>query len=164
MSFILEPGIAKCKDKQAYLFSRINVLSIYSHLPELRPSSTSIQTAYNRNSRTVCSLAASQIVPGTLSPRPESGGFRFRSAPSHPRGAAPQNRRTLAAPDSSLSVSLKTLPFRFLAHFLRLRCSVSVLSLCASGPTQMGEQGPPPRVCWQTKRHEQANSENKTSR
>jgi hypothetical protein len=52
--------------------------------------------------------------PGAhFSPRPESGGFRFRSAPQLPARSAPQNRRTHAAPDSSLSLSLKTLPFRW---------------------------------------------------
>jgi hypothetical protein len=33
-----------------------------------------------------------------------------------------------------------------------------------SGPFRPREQGPPLRVCWQTKRHEQADSENKISR
>jgi len=75
--------------------------------------------------------------------RPESPGFRFRSAPPPPSGCAPQNRRTHAAPDSSLSLSLQTLPLRFLAHLLRLRCSVSLLSLCASGPPQMGDRSTP---------------------
>jgi hypothetical protein len=50
-----------------------------------------------------------------IPPRPESGGFCS--------GFAPQNRRTHATPDSSLSLSLKTAPFRSLALMLRLRCS-----------------------------------------
>ena len=50
----------------------------------------------------------------TSPPRPESGGFCSGSAPRFP--SAPQNRRTHAAPDSSLSLSLKASPFRLLAH------------------------------------------------
>jgi len=75
--------------------------------------------------------------------RPESGGFRSDSAPPPPSGCAPQNRRTHAAPGSSLSLSLKTLPFRLLAHLLRLRCSVSLLSRCASRPPQTGDRSTP---------------------
>jgi len=41
-------------------------------------------------------------------------------------GCAPQNRRTHHAPNFSLSLSLKTLPLRFLAHLPRLRCLVWV--------------------------------------
>ena len=39
------------------------------------------------------------------SPHPESGMFRFRSAPQPPSGCARQNRRTRAARDSGLSLS-----------------------------------------------------------
>ncbi len=52
-----------------------------------------------------------------IPPRPESGGFCS--------GFAPQNRRTHATPDSSLSLSLKTAAFRSLALMLWLRCQAT---------------------------------------
>ena len=75
-----------------------------------------------------------------FSPQPASAGFRFHSAPRQPSGCAPQNRRTQADLDSSLSLSLKTLPFRLLAHLLRLRYSVSLRSHCAFGSPQMADR------------------------
>ncbi len=75
--------------------------------------------------------------------RPESGGFRFRSAPRFPHSSLRKTGRTQATSNSSLSFSLKTPPFRFLAHSVRLRCSVSLRSLCASGPTQIGDRSTP---------------------
>ena len=84
------------------------------------------------------------MIPSVPLPRrPESGGFRCRYAAPPPSGCAPQNRRTHAAPVSSLSLSLKASPFCLLAHLLRLRCSVSLRSHCASGPTQMGDRSTP---------------------
>jgi hypothetical protein len=59
------------------------------------------------------------------------------------RGCAPRNHRTQAAPNSSLSLKGKDPPFRFLARSIRLRCSVLLRSLCASGPLQPGERYTP---------------------
>jgi hypothetical protein len=39
-----------------------------------------------------------------------------------------------------LVTQLESLSFRFLAHSFRLRCSDSLCSLCASGPTQKGDR------------------------
>jgi hypothetical protein len=63
-----------------------------------------------------------------------------------PSVSAPQNRRPHAAPDSSLSLSLKSLQFRSFAHLLRLRYSVSPCSHCASGPSHMGDRSLPPSL------------------
>lgn len=75
-------------------------------------------------------------------PRPESGGFapvRFSFVPGWTSAKPPH----LSALDSRLSLSLKASAFHFLAHLLRLRCSVSLRLLCASGPPQMGERSTP---------------------
>ena len=52
-----------------------------------------------------------------FSPVLKAASFAFAPPPRRSPGCAPQNRRTQAAPDSSLSLSLKTFPFRLLAHY-----------------------------------------------
>jgi len=76
-------------------------------------------------------------------PRPESGGFCYQLRFSFVRGWAIAKPPHSCRPDSSLSLSQKASPFRLLAHLLRLRCSVSLLPLCASEPPQMGERSTP---------------------
>jgi len=65
----------------------------------------------------------------TISPRPESGGFRYGYASPSCEAVTPRNRRTHAAPDSNLSLCLKATAFRLLALSFRLRCSF--LRFCA---------------------------------
>jgi len=66
----------------------------------------------------------------------------FVSAPLPRRPPAPLRKTTalMQHADSSFSLSLKSLRFRFPAHLLRLRCSVWLRSHCASGPPEMGDR------------------------
>jgi hypothetical protein len=61
----------------------------------------------------------------------------------NPDQGLPATFRPHHAPDFSLSLRMKSLPFRLLAHLLRPRWSVSLLSRCASGPPQMGDRSTP---------------------